>query len=62
MTRVGLVSNTFNPSTWETEAGGSLEFHDSLVYRVNSRTVKATQRNLVSKNQAIKSQKASSST
>jgi hypothetical protein len=38
-----VVVNAFNPSTWEAEAG-------SLVYRVSSRTVRATQRNPVSKN------------
>jgi hypothetical protein len=38
-----MVVNIFNPSTWEAEAGGS-EFEASLVYRVSSRTVRATQR------------------
>jgi hypothetical protein len=39
------------PSTpaQEGEAGGSLEFKASLVYRVSSRTNRATQRNPVSK-------------
>jgi hypothetical protein len=36
-----LVAHTFNPSTWEAEA--------SLVYRVSSRTGRATQRNPVLK-------------
>ena len=36
-----MVMHTFNPSTWEAEA--------SLVYRVSSRTARATKRNLVSK-------------
>ena len=42
-----MAAHTFNPSTWEAEAGGS-EFKASLVYRVSSRTGQATQRNLVS--------------
>jgi hypothetical protein len=49
----GMVVHTFNPSTWEAEAGG-FEFEASLVYRVSSRTAKATQRNPVSKNQKKK--------
>ena len=36
--------HTFNPSTQEAEAGGSLEFDTSLVYQVSSRAAKATQR------------------
>jgi hypothetical protein len=36
------MTNAYNPSTWEAEAG--------LVYRVSSRTARATQRNPVSKN------------
>jgi hypothetical protein len=39
------VVHAFNPSTWEAEAGGSLESEASLVYRVSSRTARATQRN-----------------
>jgi hypothetical protein len=42
LTRV-VVAHAFNPSTWDSE------FKASLVYRVNSRTAKATQRNPVSK-------------
>jgi hypothetical protein len=42
-----VVVHTFNPSSWEAEAGIS-EFEASLVYRASSRTVKATQRNPVS--------------
>jgi hypothetical protein len=38
--RPDVVAHTFNPSTWETEELGSL----------SSRTVRATQRNPVSKN------------
>jgi hypothetical protein len=42
--------HTFNPSTWEAEAGGWIsKFEASLVYRVSSRTARATQRNPVSK-------------
>jgi hypothetical protein len=46
-----VVAHTFNPSTQEAEAGGSLEFEASLVYRVGSGTVRAIQRNPVSKQQ-----------
>jgi hypothetical protein len=41
-----VEAHAFNPSTWEAQAGGFLEFEASLVYRVSSR-----QRNPVSKNQ-----------
>jgi hypothetical protein len=52
------VIHTFNSSTQEAEAGGSLEFEVSLVYEMSSRTTRtiqssrtasATHRNLVSK-------------
>ena len=43
------VVHTFNPSTWETEAGESLSFKDSLVYKESFRTARAAQRNPVSK-------------
>jgi hypothetical protein len=44
-----MVIHTFNFSTSKAEAGGSsCEFKVSLVYRVNSRIAKATQRNPVS--------------
>jgi hypothetical protein len=36
-----MVVHAFNPSTWEAEAGRSLEFKASLVYRVSSRTARA---------------------
>jgi hypothetical protein len=49
-----VVAHAYNPSTREAEAGGSLEFEASLVYRVSSRTVGAIQRNPVSKNQKKK--------
>jgi hypothetical protein len=42
----------------EAEAGGSLEFEDSLVYRMSSRTARITQRNPISKNK-IKQNKTS---
>jgi hypothetical protein len=44
-----VVAHTFNPSTWEAEAGEFLNFKASLVYRVSSRTARATQRNPVQK-------------
>jgi hypothetical protein len=44
-----VVAHAFNPSTWEAEAGGFLSYEASLVYRVSSRTARATQRNPVSK-------------
>jgi hypothetical protein len=51
----GVVAHTFNPSTREVEAGGSLSLRQaSLVYRVSSRTTRATQRHPVSKNQKQK--------
>jgi hypothetical protein len=37
--------HTFHPSTPEAEAGRSLEFNASLVYRVSSWTARTTQRN-----------------
>jgi hypothetical protein len=43
-----MAVHTFSPSPWEAEAG--CEFKASLVYRVSSRTARATQRNPVSKN------------
>jgi hypothetical protein len=39
-----VVAYAFNPSTWEAKAGKA-----SLVYKVSSRTARATQRNPVSK-------------
>jgi hypothetical protein len=44
-----VVAHAFNLSTREAEAGGFLEFEASLVYRVSSRTARATQRNSVLK-------------
>jgi hypothetical protein len=46
-----VVVPAFNPNTWEAEAGRFLMFEASLVYRVSSRTARATQRNPVSKKQ-----------
>ena len=45
-----VVTHAFNPSTWKAEAGESLssEFDASPVYRVSSRTARATQKNPVS--------------
>ena len=50
----GMVAHTFNPSTWEGRGRQISEFEASLVYRVSSRTTRATQRNPVSKNQKKK--------
>jgi hypothetical protein len=50
-----VVELVFNPSTQEAERYLDLcEFKASLVYRVSSRTARATQRNPVSKNQKEK--------
>jgi hypothetical protein len=48
-TELGVVAHTFNPSTLKAEAGGFLSSRASLVYRVSSRTARATQRNPVLK-------------
>jgi hypothetical protein len=48
-----VVAHTFNPSTWEAEAGGLL-FEASLIYRVSSRTARATKRNPVLQKQTNK--------
>ena len=49
-----VVAHAFNPSTREVDSGGRgrqiSAFEASLVYRVSSRTARATQRNPVSKN------------
>ena len=47
------VTNTFNPSTQETEAG---RCEANLVYRVSSSTARATQRNSVSRNKQTNKQ------
>jgi len=47
----GVVAQDLNLSTWETEAGRSVEFKASLAYRAMAR---ATQRNPVSTKQKHK--------
>jgi hypothetical protein len=49
--KVGVVVHAFNPSTWESEAGGFLSSKPSLIYKVSSKTARTIQRNPVSKNQ-----------
>ena len=45
------MKHAFNSSTWEAEAGRAMNYEQAdLLYRVRSRTVKATQRNPVSEN------------
>jgi hypothetical protein len=56
--RPGVVAHAFNPSTWEAERGRRIsEFKAILVYKVSSRTARATQRNPVSKNKKQKQNK-----
>lgn len=43
-----MVAHTLDPSTWEAETGGSLEFEASLLYSASFRTARAVQRNPVS--------------
>jgi hypothetical protein len=57
---VRTASYAFNPITWEAEAGGFSEFKPSLVYKVSSRTARATQRNPVSKNKQKQQQQKNS--
>lgn len=52
----GVMAHAYSSSTWETLAGRS-EFKTSLVYRICSKTAKATQRNPTSKNQCNKTNK-----
>jgi hypothetical protein len=49
--------DAFNLSTQEAEAGKSLEFQASLVYRVSSRIAKTIQRNPVTKQNKTKQNK-----
>jgi hypothetical protein len=49
--------HTFNPSSQEAEAGGSLEFEVSLVYIENSGTARTAQRNPVPKKNQNKQMK-----
>ena len=51
-----MVAHAFNPSTWEAVRRIS-KFETSLVYKVSSRTARATQRKPVSKNQKKKKKK-----
>jgi len=44
-----LGTHTFNTSAWRQRQVNLCEFHDSLGYKVSSRTVRATQRNPVLK-------------
>jgi hypothetical protein len=41
----GVVARASSSSTWEAETSGSYEFKVSLIYKVSSRTARATQRN-----------------
>jgi hypothetical protein len=52
-----VVAHTFNPSTLGGRGRQISEFEASLVYRVSSRTARATQRNPVSKKQKKKKKK-----
>jgi hypothetical protein len=47
---VVVVAHTFNPSTWEAEAGGFLSSRTAWSTKVSFRTARAIQRNPVSKN------------
>jgi hypothetical protein len=50
-----VVLHAFNPSTWEGGRGRWIsELEASLVYKVSSRTARATQRNPVFKNKQNK--------
>lgn len=52
-----MVVHTFSPSTWEAEAGESLTFKVSLVYKASSRTGMATEISHVLKNPNKKQKK-----
>jgi hypothetical protein len=53
-----MVAHAFNLSTQKAERGRQIsEFEASLVYRVSSRTARATQRNPVPKKPKTKNQK-----
>jgi hypothetical protein len=52
-----VVVHAFNPSTGETEAGRSLKFEVSMIYRMSFRTARATQRNPDLKKQTNKRRK-----
>jgi hypothetical protein len=57
----GMMAHALNASTHEAEAGRSL-IEASLVYQVSSKTVWATERNLVSKKRKKKKKKRKEST
>ena len=57
---LGMVAHTFNPSIWEAEAGESLEFEASLVYRTGLRTTRNAQRDLLLKHKSKAKQKVTS--
>jgi hypothetical protein len=44
-----VVVHAFNPSTWKAEAGGFLSSRPAWSTKVSSKTVRAIQRNPVSK-------------
>ena len=46
-----MVAHTFDPSIWEIRQADLCEFKAYLIYRVNSRTARTTQRNSVSNKQ-----------
>lgn len=49
------MPNTFNPCTWESEAGKvASEFEVNVVYRASSRTARAAQRNPASEKNKTK--------
>ena len=50
------LAHSFNPSTWEAEAGRFLKFEASLAYRVSSRTARTIQKSPISKKQTNKKQ------
>jgi hypothetical protein len=52
-----VMAHDFNPSTLGGRGRQISEFEASLVYRVSSRTARATQRNPVSKNKQKKKRK-----
>jgi hypothetical protein len=51
---LGVVAHAFNPSTWEGRGRRISEFEASLVYKMSSRTARATQRNPDLRNQKKK--------
>ena len=54
---LAVVALNFGPCTHEAEAGRSLEFKTNMVYKVSSRTARATQRNPVWKTKKEKEKK-----